>query len=97
MTELTWTGPLLGLKVSAADVLTRGRLFATPWTVARQVPLSMEFSRQEYCRGLPFPSLSKSVFSVNSLFGFWIGMRKLKVIFFFLKRSETIVCIAQCS
>ena len=32
------------------------QLFATPWTVARQVPLSMEFSRQEYWSGLPFPS-----------------------------------------
>ena len=30
-------------------------LFATPWTVARQVPLPMEFSRQEYWSGLPFP------------------------------------------
>ena len=29
---------------------------ATPWTVAHQDPLSMEFSRQEYCSGLPFPS-----------------------------------------
>ena len=29
---------------------------ATPWTVARQAPLSMEFSRQEYSSGLPFPS-----------------------------------------
>ena len=27
----------------------------TPWTVAHQAPLSMEFSRQEYCSGLPFP------------------------------------------
>ena len=27
-----------------------------PWTVARQTPLSMEFSRQEYWGGLPFPS-----------------------------------------
>ena len=27
-----------------------------PWTVARQAPLSMEFSRQEYWSGLPFPS-----------------------------------------
>ena len=27
------------------------------WPVARQAPLSMEFSRQEYWRGLPFPSL----------------------------------------
>ena len=31
-------------------------LFVTPWTEACQVPLSMEFSRQEYCSGLPFPS-----------------------------------------
>ena len=29
--------------------------FATPWTVADQDPLSMEFSRQEYWSGLPFP------------------------------------------
>ena len=28
----------------------------TPWTVARQAPLSMEFSRQEYWSGLPIPS-----------------------------------------
>ena len=28
----------------------------TPWTVARQAPLSMEFSRQEYWNGLPFPT-----------------------------------------
>ena len=27
-----------------------------PWTVARKAPLSMEFSRQEYWSGLPFPS-----------------------------------------
>ena len=29
---------------------------ATPWTVACQAPLSMEFSRHEYWSGLPFPS-----------------------------------------
>ena len=29
---------------------------ATPWTIARQVPLSMGFSRQEYWSGLLFPS-----------------------------------------
>ena len=28
--------------------------FATPWTVAYQAPLSIEFSRQEYWSGLPF-------------------------------------------
>ena len=32
------------------------QLFAMPWTVARQAPLSMGFSRQEYWSGLPFPS-----------------------------------------
>ena len=37
---------------------SRVRLFATPWTVARQAPLSMEFSRQEYWSGLPFPTPS---------------------------------------
>ena len=31
-------------------------LFVTPWTVARQAPPSMEFSRQEYWSGLSFPS-----------------------------------------
>ena len=36
--------------------LSRVRLFATPWTVDYQASLSMEFSRQEYWNGLPFPS-----------------------------------------
>ena len=36
--------------------LRRVWLFATPWTVAYQVPLSMGFSRQEYWSGFPFPS-----------------------------------------
>ena len=37
-------------------LLSRIRLFATPWTVAYQASLSMGFSRQEYWSGLPFPS-----------------------------------------
>ena len=32
------------------------QLFVIPWTVGHQAPLSMEFSRQEYWSGLPFPS-----------------------------------------
>ena len=36
-------------------VLSRVRLFATPWTVAHQAPPSMGFPRQEYWSGLPFP------------------------------------------
>ena len=31
------------------------RAWRTPWTIARQAPLSMEFSRQECWSGLPFP------------------------------------------
>ena len=40
----------------AAQLLGHVRLFATPWTVAHQAPLSMGFFRQEYWSGLPFPS-----------------------------------------
>ena len=36
--------------------LRRVRLFATPWTVANQAPLSKGFSRQESWSGLSFPS-----------------------------------------
>ena len=39
--------------------LSRVRLFATPWTVAYQTPLSMGFSRQEYWSGVPLPSPNK--------------------------------------
>ena len=36
--------------------LSRVQLFATPWTVTYQAPLSMGFSRQVYWSALPFPS-----------------------------------------
>ena len=36
--------------------LSHVRLFATPWTVAYQAPLSMGFSRQEYWSGVPLTS-----------------------------------------
>ena len=39
-----------------AYVISCIQLFATPWTVAHQAPLSIGFSRQEYWRRLPFPS-----------------------------------------
>ena len=35
--------------------LSHVQLFETPWTVARQAPLSLGFSRQEYWRGSPCP------------------------------------------
>ena len=37
-------------------MLSRVWLFVTPWTIAHQAPLSMEFSRQEYWSRLSFPS-----------------------------------------
>ena len=36
-------------------MLNKVQLFTIPWTEAHQAPLSMEFSRQEYWSGLPFP------------------------------------------
>ena len=44
----------LGFQVLCAQTLSRVRLFATLWTVARQAPLSIEFSSQGYWSGLPF-------------------------------------------
>ena len=35
-------------------LLSRVRLFATPWSAVYQAPLSMGFSRHEYWSGLPF-------------------------------------------
>ena len=35
-------------------MLSHVRFFATPWAVARQAPLSVEFSRKEYWSGLHF-------------------------------------------
>ena len=50
-----WARRLSSLSSSmCACVLSRVQLSATLWT-SHQTPLSMEFSRQEYWRGLPFP------------------------------------------
>ena len=43
-------------KGNKVKLLSCVRFFATPWTVAYQAPLSMEFFRHEYWSGLPFPS-----------------------------------------
>ena len=46
---------ILNLTVLMLSRFSHGPLCATPWTVARQAPLSMGFSRQEYWKGLPSP------------------------------------------
>ena len=40
-----------------AQLLSCVQLLATSWTVAHQAPLSLEFSRQEFWSGVPFPPL----------------------------------------
>ena len=49
--NLTSSGQICKILVTGCVLL-----FAAPWTVARQAPLSTEFSRQEYWSGLPFPA-----------------------------------------
>ena len=41
---------------AVARLLRCAWLFVTPWTVTCQAPLPIEFSRQEHCSELPFPS-----------------------------------------
>ena len=50
---ICWGFPcsLLAITNVVCQSLRRVRLFETPWTVARQAPLSMELSRQEYWSG----------------------------------------------
>ena len=45
-----------GQKESESEVAQSCPALCDPWTVACQAPPSMEFSKQEYSRGLPFPS-----------------------------------------
>ena len=44
-----------GKSYMCAQLLSHVGLFMTPQTIACQAPLSMEFPRQEYWSGLPFP------------------------------------------
>ena len=48
-----WIGTCVDIR--ACSVVSES--MRPPWTIAHQAPLSMEFSRQEYWIGLPFPSL----------------------------------------
>ena len=46
---------ILTLELHSMLELSCVQLVVTPWTVPHQAPLSMEFPRQEYWSGLPFP------------------------------------------
>ena len=56
MLALKWWQTETRGPVRVPSHFSRGCLFATLWTVARQVPLAMELSKQNYWSGLPRPS-----------------------------------------
>ena len=78
-------------------------VLVTPWTVADQAPLSMQFSRPEYWSELPFPSPEdlpdpgikpaspKNVY--NSVKQFLIGAYICFTIFVYIKKMFSTVCI----
>ena len=88
--------------------LSSVQLFVTPWTVAYQAPLSMEFSRQEYWSGLPFPSpgalpdpgieLGTPALQADALlsdppqFGFSLILKSVIFIIFIRKCSLSNIC-----
>ena len=52
LSKWVWLPP----PITVVQSLSSLQLFATLWTVDHKAPLSMEFSRQEYWSGSPFPS-----------------------------------------
>ena len=89
-------------KITSVKLL-QFRLFVTPWTVAHQAPLSMGFSSQEYCSGLPCPppgdlpylclmspALAGRFFTTHATWeALWIINRKLKKIPFKMHQNKT--------
>ena len=70
-TPITWKKlatwwPACRLDTPVCSPLSCGQLLASSGTIARQAPLPMEFSRQEYWSGLPFPSPGGSFLTQES-------------------------------
>ena len=55
---INWETGWTQTRCDVGNVLSPVRLSVTPWTVARQAPLTMEFSRQEYWSGLSTQELN---------------------------------------
>ena len=66
-------GCTVSIYESMRVLVTQLCLFVTPWTIAHQAPLLMEFSRQEYWSGLPFPSPSIYELGTIIIFILWRG------------------------
>ena len=56
MSGVPFPSPMRESEKVKVKLLSRVRLFATPWSEAYQAPPSMGFSRQEYWSGVPLPS-----------------------------------------
>ena len=56
----------------------------TPWTAAHQASLSMDFSRQEYWSGLPFPSPWSKILKYLDA----ASITDIKHLFFFIKENK---------
>ena len=69
--------PVLISPPICACLVASFQLFATPWTVARQVPLPVGFSRQECWSGLPCSPPGGQLSGLIQLFG--LGFNKVKV------------------
>ena len=55
MDRKAWHAEIHGVALRSWAQVEGTQGFLPPWTIALQGPLCMEFSRQEYLSGLPFP------------------------------------------
>ena len=75
--------------VVVVQLLSRVRLFRTPWTVACQAPLSMGFHRPEYWNELPFPP---PVVTQNFLITLKINSNLLLSPYLWVKNQSKHIC-----
>ena len=67
-----WSHPVFLILWFFICLLCCSRFFTTPWNVIHQAPLSMEFSREEYWRGVPIPGV-KNIPPMQEIQKLWIG------------------------
>ena len=89
-----WTGWRNFLSDLCACMLSCIQLFATPWTVACQVPLAMELSRPEYwSRYLPDQGLNPSLLHCRGILSHWASWEALIWIVISVFPSHTAFCL----
>ena len=83
-----------GLCCVYAELLGCVWFFMTPWTVARQVSLSMGFSRQVYWNGFPWlPQCGLILANANCAFGLYVHCSKIYIYYVILPLTQIyLVC-----